>query len=114
MRIRSRAIAAAALAATLTASAQPALAQGQRGYERTGEPGPGEMMGDLFVARPIGAALFAVGTATFVVGLPFIMAGGNVPEAGEALIVRPAQEAFVRCLGCSTPGWRSEYDGRTD
>ena len=30
--------------------------------------------------------------------------GGNVAEAGHALVVEPGREAFVRCLGC-TSSW---------
>jgi len=74
------------------------------------EPGPFAMVGDLLVARPFGIALTAVGTAAFVASLPFTVAGGNVGEAGEQLVVGPGKETFVRCLGCRRAGYRSEYD----
>ena len=58
------------------------------------------MVGDLAVARPVGAAITVVGIATFVATLPFSVLGGNVTKAGEVLVVGPARETFVRCLGC--------------
>jgi hypothetical protein len=60
------------------------------------------MMGDLLIARPMLIAATVIGTAAFVVSLPFTLLGGNVKEAGEALVVEPGREAFVRCLGCDT------------
>ncbi len=62
------------------------------------------MVGDLLVARPLGIAIFAVGSATFVATLPFSMLGGNTGEVGKTLVIDPAREAFVRCLGCTRPG----------
>ena len=59
------------------------------------------MMGDLLVARPFLIAATAVGTAAFVVSLPFTVLGGNVGEAAEAMVASPAREAFARCLGCT-------------
>jgi len=67
------------------------------------------MMADLVVARPVGLVVTALGTATFLVGLPFIMAGGNLVESGEKLVIGPAQETFNRCLGCKNSGWRGDY-----
>lgn len=61
------------------------------------------MIGDLLIARPFLIAGTAIGAAAFVVSLPFTALGGNVKEAGEALVVAPGREAFVRCLGCSSP-----------
>ena len=44
------------------------------------------MTGDLVVARPLGLAMTAIGTAVFVVSLPFSALGGNVGDLGlEAL-----------------------------
>lgn len=61
------------------------------------------MIGDLIIARPFLIAGTVIGTAAFVVSLPFTALGGNVKEAGEALVLAPGREAFVRCLGCSSP-----------
>jgi hypothetical protein len=74
----------------------PALAQSEE------SPGAGTMAADLLVARPLGVAFTALGTAVFVVSLPFSALGGNVPEAAEKLVLEPARETFVRCLGCTT------------
>ncbi len=41
-----------------------------------------------------------VGAVAFVITLPFSALGGNVDEAGEKLVVRPAAYTFSRCLGC--------------
>lgn len=60
------------------------------------------MLGDLLIARPLLIAATIIGTAAFVVSLPFSALGGNVKEAGQALVVEPGREAFVRCLGCDT------------
>ncbi|MFT7688749.1 MAG: hypothetical protein ACI9FB_004114 [Candidatus Azotimanducaceae bacterium] len=69
------------------------------------------MVGDLLVARPIGLAIFALGSATYIATLPFSLAGGNAKDAGKALVVEPGREVFARCLGCRTPG-RKEKIGK--
>ncbi len=84
-------------------------AQHDPGARRLDPPGTGAMMVDLAVARPLGAAITVVGAAAFLVSLPFTVAGGNVGEAGEQLVVRPGRETFNRCLGCRNPGWRGDY-----
>ncbi len=68
------------------------------------EPTAMEMTGDLLVARPIGLGIFALGTVTYVATLPFSLLGGNSGDAAEALVFKPAEEVFVRCLGCTRPG----------
>ena len=107
MSTRRTIAAAALLAASMGVAVGPAAASE---VDRAAEPGPFAMFGDLVVARPSGVAMTAVGTATFVASLPFTAAGGNVKEAGEQLVVGPAKETFVRCLGCRRSGYRSEYD----
>ncbi len=67
-------------------------------------PGNLAMMGDVLVARPVGLVLTALGAAAFVVSLPFTAAAGGIGRAGEVLVVGPAKETFVRCLGCKTSG----------
>lgn len=63
------------------------------------------MTGDLLVARPIGLVMTAVGTAAFVVSLPFTLLAGSVSESAETLVLGPAASTFVRCLGCRQPGY---------
>ena len=60
------------------------------------------MLGDLIIARPLLIGATVIGAVAFVVSLPFSALGGNVKEAGQALVADPAREAFVRCLGCSS------------
>ncbi|MFI8381401.1 multidrug transporter [Pseudomonas sp. NPDC079086] len=64
------------------------------------------MIGDLLIARPLLIGATAIGAVAFVVSLPFTAAGGNIGEAGHALVVEPGREAFVRCLGCTTSGYK--------
>ncbi|OEC35114.1 hypothetical protein SAMN05216600_11398 [Pseudomonas cuatrocienegasensis] len=64
------------------------------------------MIGDLVIARPLLIGATIIGAAAFVVSLPFTALGGNVGEAGQALVVEPGREAFVRCLGCTTSGYQ--------
>ena len=76
------------------------------GYQDEVEnPGIFAMVGDLLIARPIGAAVTAVGAAAFVVSLPFTALSGSTTEAGQELIVRPGRETFMRCLGCTKTGY---------
>jgi len=96
-----RPIAALAAAAVLTgALATPVSADINN--EPTGE----EMVADVLVARPIGVAATLLGTAAFIVSLPFSLLGGNVDKAAEGLVLGPGRETFVRCLGCRNSGRR--------
>ena len=66
------------------------------------------MVGDLVVARPLLIGATLVGTAAFIVSLPFTALGGNVGEAAQSLVVEPGKEAFVRCLGCTSSGYKRD------
>jgi hypothetical protein len=68
-------------------------------------PDPFAMVGDLVVARPIGAVMTAAGAAAFVVSLPFTALAGHVSESAETLVLGPAEATFMRCLGCRNPGY---------
>jgi len=57
------------------------------------------MIGDLVFARPIGFIGTVLGTGVFVVTLPFTLLGGNVGEAANFLVIKPAKFTFVRPLG---------------
>ena len=63
------------------------------------------MLGDLLIARPLLIVATVIGAGAFVVSLPFTALGGNVGEAGQALVVDPGKAAFVRCLGCIGEGF---------
>lgn len=91
------------LAATLTAGL---LAFSALGHARTLEetPSAAAMAGDALFARPVLFATTVVGSAIYLVSLPFSLLGGNAGEAGEVLVIRPAEATFVRCLGCTVSG----------
>ena len=76
--------------------------------EITTEPTGEEMVADMLVARPLGLVGTLLGTAAFIVSLPFSLLGGNVDKAAEQLVVGPGRETFVRCLGCRNSGRRDD------
>ena len=105
---------ATAMALTCAFSVLPAVAQdavsnvsGDPTYTVEAPPAYA-MMGDLIFARPLLIAATVVGAAAFVVTLPFSAAGGNIGDAGKALVVEPGKAAFVRCLGCTTSGYKKD------
>ena len=68
-------------------------------------PNEWAMVGDLLVARPIGAVLTVGGAAAWLVSLPFTLLAGNASEAAGTLIGGPVETTFMRCLGCRIPGY---------
>ena len=81
-----------------TWAASPALAKEKQsivGEDRNAV----SMMFDLVLLRPLGLAATVVGTAFFVVSLPFSILGGNTGEAAKKLMVEPAKYTFTRPLG---------------
>lgn len=68
------------------------------------------MAGDLVVVRPIMLGITVIGTAVYLVSLPFTLAGGNSEEAAQTLVVGPAETTFIRCLGCTKPGRKNKVD----
>lgn len=62
------------------------------------------MTTDAVLLRPLLLATTIVGSAVYLVSLPFSALGGNAAEAGEVLVVGPAKATFVRCLGCTRSG----------
>jgi hypothetical protein len=69
-------------------------------------PSAENMIFDGLVYRPLSLAGTLLGTGIFLVTLPFSLAGGNVNEASQVLVVEPAKSTFGRCLGClpDSPG----------
>jgi hypothetical protein len=61
------------------------------------------MMGDLALQRPFGLVRTVVGTAAWVVALPFTIFSGSVGDAGDKLIVEPGAHTFTRPLGVPEP-----------
>lgn len=82
----------------------------QMGYSQAVEEEPTAlaMVGDLVLARPLLLAFTVVGTAAYVVSLPFSLAGGNAKAAAKTLVVGPAEATFVRCLGCTKSGYKKD------
>ncbi|NBA94042.1 multidrug transporter [Pseudomonas sp. R5(2019)] len=107
--LRLLSLAVALSLTVLVASAQADVAEhtgsGDPAYKIQNPPAFA-MFGDLIIARPLLIAATVIGTAAFVVALPFTVAGGNVGASGEALVLDPARAAFVRCLGCTENGYR--------
>jgi len=92
---------AAVLALTTGMLALPAHAQGGE-QNSTADP--------IYnvIARPLLIGATVIGAGLFVVSLPFSALGGNVAEAGQALVVEPGKAAFVRCLGCTRSGYGNQ------
>jgi hypothetical protein len=57
------------------------------------------MTADLLVVRPLGIVASVVGTAVFIVSLPFSALGGNTKIACQKLVKDPAKFTFKRPLG---------------
>lgn len=57
------------------------------------------MVADVIVARPIGLVATVVGSAVYVVSLPFSLLGGNEKQAREKLVKEPTAFTFKRPLG---------------
>lgn len=88
-------ITAAALAASLASAPSFAVVDDERETRQL------EMISDLLIARPFGLVLTTLGAAAFIVSLPITAASGTIEEAAQTLVVEPAEETFVRCLGCT-------------
>jgi len=54
---------------------------------------------DVLVARPISLAMTTVGSALFVVSLPFAAASRSTHETTQTLVVGPARDLFTRPVG---------------
>lgn len=70
------------------------------------KPSGGAMVADAVIGRPLLFVATVLGTGLYVVSLPFSLAGGNAGDAGKALVVEPAKNTFVRCLGCREAGYQ--------
>jgi hypothetical protein len=101
MKLIQRRLVALAMSLIMGMATLPAYANDN--FENTDPNKPSEMamLFDGLVARPLLFGATAVGTVLFIGTLPFSALGGNVKEAGSALVVAPAKATFVRCLGCT-------------
>lgn len=66
------------------------------------------MVTDVVLTRPVMFVVTVVGSAAFVVSLPFSAAGGNIVETAEVLVVTPAMTTFVRPVGHPMPGYKKD------
>ncbi len=73
-----------------------ALAGGQTSDE---ENGGALMVADLLLVRPLGIVATVLGTAVFIVALPFAAIAGNAEKASQKLVKKPAAFTFTRRLG---------------
>ncbi len=60
---------------------------------------PTSVIVDVLVARPISLAMTTVGSALFVVSLPFAAVSRTTHETAETLVVGPARDLFTRPVG---------------
>jgi hypothetical protein len=58
-----------------------------------------EIIADTIVVRPACLVATVVGSALFVVRLPFSAASKSVKKTANTLVVKPAQATFTRPLG---------------
>lgn len=101
---------AASLALALATTSMPAMAGNGNPYHDEETPEAYAMVADAVIARPMLLAATVIGTGVFVLTLPFTLASGSVGKAGKALVVQPGEATFVRCLGCSRPGYGKADD----
>jgi hypothetical protein len=86
----------AALLATALLAVAPLASADEVRYD---DPSFTSMVIDGAIARPLGLGATVVGTAVWIVTLPFSALGGNVGEAADRLVIDPARFTFVRPLG---------------
>lgn len=68
------------------------------------EPSGGAILFDVAIVRPLGIASIALGSAIFVIGLPFTIPSRSVKFSAKKLIAEPFEYTFRRPVG--------EMDGR--
>lgn len=78
------------------------------GYNNSVDEDPSAlaMATDLIVVRPVMLGITVVGSALWLVSLPFSAAGGNAKQAADTLVIGPGKTTFVRCLGCTRSGYK--------
>ena len=89
--MKTKAITIICAAAMILATATPALAGPQRD--------PDVVCADAVILRPALFAATVVGSAVFVVTLPFAALSKSVKSTAHALVVAPAEATFTRPLG---------------
>jgi hypothetical protein len=64
-----------------------------------GEADGAAIAADVIIARPLCFAATVVGSAFFLLALPFAAITREVPSTANALVVTPAKATFTRPLG---------------
>ncbi len=62
------------------------------------------VVADILLVRPVGLAAVVIGTAVFIVALPFSIPSGSVGYTAQVLIVEPFKFTFQRPIGY--PDWK--------
>lgn len=77
--------------------AQPVLAQNPSVKQI--EPSAESMTADILLIRPASIVGTAIGVCVYIISIPFSALGGNMEQASQALVAKPAQYTFSRPLG---------------
>ena len=94
----------------LTAMLMFALPMHAQAQQINETPSAAAMAFDGLLIRPITLVATVLGTAIWVITLPFSALGGNAGDAADVLIIEPAKATFIRCLGCTSSGRKIEYE----
>ncbi len=97
-RVFSFAAAAVLLAASASAMAEDSTNASFNSVADT-TPSSGAIAMDVLVLRPLSLVGTLLGTAVFVVGLPFEALSGDVSGPANRLVAQPAKFTFTRRLG---------------
>jgi hypothetical protein len=89
----------AAVALSLSASAAADSTNASFSSEADNTPSSGAIAADILLLRPLGFAGTVLGTAIFVVGLPFEALSGDISGPAKRLVAQPAKFTFARPLG---------------
>jgi hypothetical protein len=63
------------------------------------DTGPLEVVADVLIVRPGCFVATVLGSAVFVVALPFAAISRSVPQTADTLVVQPAKATFSRPVG---------------
>lgn len=61
----------------------------------------GAMFIDALAVRPLMLGMTGIGAVLFVASAPFAFAGDSVGKTWHTLVGVPAENTFIRCLGCT-------------
>jgi len=95
--IRKTLVVFTVVALVFTTTGFSALAQ--EGLELENDAPAEAMIGDLILMRPLGIGATVVGTAFFIVSLPFSALGRNADTAWDKMVADPFNFTFARPLG---------------